>query len=136
MLIRALLHSVWFATLTAAFLLLASGGASAQYGNFKTSPNLTQDDIEILRKVVREDLTGKPKGTTLPWSSPKSRNSGTVTLLNQFPSQGRDCRRVRYLIEPGSSQPAAVKSTTYVLTSCRLPDGSWKQDNQAKPDKS
>jgi surface antigen len=134
--VRALPHSLRFALFAAVLCVLAPVGAVAQYGNFKTSPDLTDKDIAILRKLVREDLTGKPKGTTLSWRNPTSQNSGTVTLLDQFASQGRDCRRVRYLIRPGSSQPAAVKSATYVLTTCRMPDGSWKQDNQAKPDRS
>jgi surface antigen len=121
--------------LAASVLLLAPTSAWAQYGNFKTAPNLTSEDIEMVRKLVREDLTGKPAGTTLPWQNPASHNSGTVTLIKQFPSQGRDCRRVKYAIKPGAGQPASVMPASYVLTTCRLPDGTWKQDNQAKPDK-
>jgi surface antigen len=116
-------------------LLLAPASAVAQYGNFQTAPNLTREDIEIVRKVVRKDLAGKPKGTTLPWRNAASQNSGSVTLLSEFPSQGRDCRRVRYAIKPGAGQPASVAPATYVMTTCRMLDGSWKTDNQAKPDK-
>jgi surface antigen len=123
------------AAIAATMLLLAPVGAMAQYGDFQTSPNLTHKDIKIVRKLVREDLTGKPKGTTLSWGNPNSQNSGTVTLLAEFPSQGRDCRRVRYVIKPGAKQPPSVQPATYVLTSCHLPDGTWKLDNQARPDK-
>jgi surface antigen len=132
--ISVLSQSVWSAGLTAAILLLAPG-AFAQIGQFSNTPNLTDKDFQIVQKLVRENLTGKPKGTTLAWSNPASKNSGTVTLLDQFPSQGRDCQRVRYVIKPGPDQPAPVQTTSYVRTNCHMPDGSWKQDSHAQPDK-
>lgn len=123
-------------TMVTASFLLQPPPAAAQYGKaFRNSPKLSSQDVAIIRKVVREDLTGKPKGTTLPWSNPESKNSGTVTLLDRFDSSGRDCRRVRYVIKPGPKQPAGVITGSYVLTSCRLADGSWKLDNSAQPDK-
>ena len=120
----------------AALTLLAPIEGRAQLGaTFKALPKLSDSDLTIIRKIVREDLTGKPNGTTLPWANPQSTNSGTVTLLDRFPSQGRDCRRVKYFIQPGPSQPPSVISGSYVLTSCRLADGSWKLDNGARRDK-
>ena len=119
--------------LMAAALPLTPMEASAQYGRaFRTAPALTRTDIAIIRKLVRQEFTGKPNGTTLSWNNPESENSGTVTLLDSFESQGRDCRRVRYLVNPGPRQRASVRSASYVLTSCRLPDGTWQIDNQAK----
>jgi surface antigen len=119
--------------MAAALPVLAPIEASAQYGRTsRTAPKLTSADIAIVRKLVRQDLTGKPKGTTLSWSNPESENSGTVTLFDSFESRGRDCRRVRYLINPGSRQPASVRPASYVLTNCRLPDGTWQIDKQAK----
>lgn len=124
------------ATMIAGALLpLWPVGASAQYGRtFRTTVKLTSTDLAIIRKIVREDFTTAPNGTTTPWSNPESRNSGQLTLLARFQSQGRDCRRVKYLVVPGPSQPPSVISATYVLTSCRLADGAWKLDNNAKPD--
>lgn len=119
-----------------AILMFVASDAHAQMGaGFRTSATLTGSDIAMIRKLVREDLAGKPKGTTLPWKNPQSQNSGTVTLLDRFPSTGRDCLRVRYVVNPGPNQPASDQPSTYVITSCKLPDGTWKQDNSAKPDK-
>lgn len=121
--------------LVTASVLLAPP-AAAQYGKaFRNSPKLSSQDIAIIRKVVREDLTGKPKGTTLPWSNSESENSGTVTLLDRFDSAGRDCRKVHYVVKPGPKQPAGAITGSYVLTSCRSADGTWKLDNSARPDK-
>lgn len=114
--------------------LIAPPQAFAQYGKaFRNSPKLTKSDITIVRKLVREDLTGKSKGTTLSWNNAASGNSGTVTLLADFRSQGRDCRRVGYVVKSAPRQ-AAASSSTYELTSCHLPDGTWKIDSAAKPD--
>src|SRR5579883_2955144 len=108
-------------------LLLEPTAGFAQYGRaFRTAPKLTSTDIAIVRKLVRQELTGKPNGTTLSWHNPESENSGTVTLIDNFASRGRDCRRVRYLVNPGPKQ--AARSAAYVLTSCRLPDGTWQID--------
>jgi len=123
--------------LTAAALLLEPAQGLAQFGiGMWNAPKLSSSDLVIIRKLARHDLTGKPNGTALPWSNPDSGNSGTVTLVNSFPSQGRECRRVRYLIKPGPQQASFAQTTTYVLTNCRLADGTWKIDQDAQPDAS
>jgi len=131
---QALSRCVPFVMIAATALSLVPAATLAQYGTaFRNAPHLTSKDIEIIRKIVRVDLEGQPNGTTLPWKNPESQRYGTVTLLDRFPSQGRDCRKVRYVINPG---PTADIRTTYVLTSCRYADGTWKVDNAAKSDKS
>ena len=120
----------------AALLLLCPTGAVAQYGRpLNSMVKLSDSDLAIVRKIVREDFSDKPKGTTVPWRNPESQNSGAVTLLDRFPSKGRDCRRVRYLVKPGPTQPAETIEGSYVLTTCRLADGTWKLDNDARRDK-
>jgi len=120
----------------AAALLLAATASHAQFGQgFWTSANLTKSDIKVIRKIVRGELAGKPNGTTLPWKNPDSGNSGKVTLLNSFPSKGRACEKVQYYIDPGPNQPASAQPSTYVITSCKLANGTWQQDNAAQPDK-
>jgi len=128
--------TLWLLAVTLfAFTPLAVPPAAAQLGtNFRNAPKLTKADVAMVRKLVREELTGKPNGTTLNWNNPASGNSGSVTLLATFPSSGRDCRRVRYVVHPASSQISAADTNTYVLTNCRLADGSWKLDGGAKPD--
>lgn len=120
-----------------ALLLGLPIGASAQYGRtFHTMVKLSDSDLAIIRKIVREDFSAKPIGTTMPWSNPESQNSGTVTLLDRFPSKGRDCRRVRYVVKPGPTQPTTAIGGNYVLTTCREADGSWKLDREAQRDAS
>jgi 17 kDa outer membrane surface antigen len=133
--VRRLVSLRWAAAAALALLLPASAPAVAQYGRtLHSMVKLTDTDLAIVRKIVREDLTDKPNGTTIPWKNPESQNSGTVTLLDRFPSQGRDCRRVKYLVKPGPTQPADVIPADYVSTTCHLADGSWKLDNSARRD--
>ena len=128
---------VLFGVVSGALLLPSPNGAFAQYGRtFHTMVKLSESDLAIIRKIVREDFSTKPIGTTMPWSNPESQNSGTVTLLDRFPSKGRDCRRVRYVVKPGPTQPTKVIGANYVLTSCRQADGSWKLDREAQRDAS
>jgi surface antigen len=123
--------------LATAVLLAAPTSGFGQYGTtFRTSPKLTSADIEMIQTLVRQDLTGKPNGTTLSWSNPQSENSGTVTLIDTFISRGRDCRRVRYEVKPGPNQASYAEQSSYVLTNCRLSDGTWQTDSEATPDAS
>jgi hypothetical protein len=39
---------------------------------------------------------------------------------------------VQYVVKPGPNDEADVNS--YVLTNCRLPNGKWRLDSEAKPD--
>jgi surface antigen len=118
-------------------LLILSQDASAQLGRpqFRSMPKLTETDLTMARKLVREDLATRPTGTTLSWSNPESSNSGTVTLVARFVSRGRDCLRVRYNISPGVKATADEKPNSYILNNCRSADGSWHLDSGARPDK-
>lgn len=119
--------------LTIALLALPPDGI-AQLGKAMWSfPKLSSTDLAMIRKIVREDFTTSPKGTMKSWNNPESTNSGTVTLLDRFTSIGRDCRRVQYFIKPGPKQPNNVIQGSYVMTSCHMPDGSWKIDDSARP---
>jgi surface antigen len=120
----------------AAVLLLATPAAAfAQYGTtFRNTPMLSKSDVATIRTLVSEKLATQPIGTTMAWSNPETENSGTVTLLDRFTSEGRNCRRIRYQMNPGPKQPSNVKTTAYAMTSCQLPDGTWKFDNQATAD--
>jgi surface antigen len=125
-------HPTLFLIVTAAFLLIPVVGL-AQFGQvFRSTPTLTDSDIAMVRPLVREGLTGKPVGTVLAWNNPESQNSGTVKLLKTFKSQGRECRRVQYVVKPG--RQAAAEAQSYVLTNCRSSDGTWQLDQQARPD--
>jgi len=121
--------------IAAAFLLAMPALAFAQFGTtFRNTPMLSKSDVAIIRTLVNEKLATQPVGTTMAWSTPETENSGTVTLLDRFTSEGRNCRRIRYETKPGPNQPSNVRTTAYAMTSCQQPDGTWKGDEQATAD--
>lgn len=128
--------SIRFAPALVLALLLQTQSGVAQLGKpqFRSMPKLTQSDLGILRKLVREDLATKPIATTLAWNNAESSNSGTVTLVDRFVSSGRNCLRVKYEILPGVKATQSEKPNTYLLNNCRSADGSWHVDSSARPD--
>jgi hypothetical protein len=55
------------------------------------------------------------------WSNPKTKSSGTSTILRIFRSGGMDCHLVSHHILAGRPP-----SRDYRLTWCRTPTGEWK----------
>ena len=80
---------------------------------------LTHGDIERLEAVL-SDLHGKPIGTASSWNNPKSRNSGTVRLLERMTYNGQACEALQYDFQN------AYRHERHVIASCLQPNGTWK----------
>ncbi len=83
-------------------------------------PPLTPEDIEIINHTARDKMQGQPQGTVLEWENPKSRQSGSVTLLRVFEREGRACRELRHHIKVRQGVPWEVD-----VTICQDEDGEW-----------
>ncbi len=99
--------------------LLPLGSTNARWVD--VFPELTAEDIEIIKETARVEMGDKPKGTTLEWDNPKSGNSGSVTLLKRFSVEGRECRKLQHVLNI-----VRAESFNYKVTICRQPDDSWK----------
>lgn len=84
-------------------------------------PELTTEDVEIIKHKARVEMGDKPEGTMLEWDNPKSGNTGSVTLLKRFSAEGRECRALRHVLNV-----VRAESFHYKLTICLQPDGTWK----------
>jgi surface antigen len=84
-------------------------------------PELAKEDTDLIQQAAREQMTGKPVGTTLKWSNSKTGNAGTVTLLENFEHEGRKCRTNKHIITQQARGPK-----TYVISICQNPDGTWQ----------
>jgi surface antigen len=104
---------------------LASPAALAQWlgPGFESNVTLTQQDLDMMRQTVNQQIHGKPVGTTASWSNPDSKNSGTIKLLKKFTARNMRCEEIGYTLVTTAS---AVSPEHYVLDSCLQPDGSWK----------
>jgi surface antigen len=106
--------------------LLTGAVAQAQgtgVSRWYPSNPLTTEDREIISRTAQEQIHGKPPNTVATWTNPANGRTGTIKLLSKSTRQGMPCERIEYrTVEAQSGQ----QQGRYVLTSCRLPDGSWK----------
>src|SRR5436190_23377166 len=71
-------------------------------------------------EVVLSELHGKPIGTNASWDNPKSRNSGSVRLLERMTYDRQDCEVLQYDLQN------ADRHERHVFASCLQPDRTWK----------
>lgn len=90
---------------------------------FESNITLTQQDLDLIRQTVNQEIHGKPVGTTASWSDPSSKNSGTIKLLKKFPARNMHCEEIGYTLMTTARN---VSPEHYTLDSCLQPDGSWK----------
>jgi surface antigen len=104
---------------------LASPAAEGQLLGlgFESNSTLTQQDLDMIRQTVNQQIHGKPVGATATWSNPSSQNSGTMKLLKKFPARNMRCEEIGYTL---MTSAMAVSPEHYTLDSCLQPDGSWK----------
>ncbi len=76
--------------------LCLAGDVLAQAGWRDMLPRLTEEDVDIVARTVRQELTGKPEGTVLEWRNDDSGNHGTVELVRRFDGAEGECRVVRH----------------------------------------
>jgi surface antigen len=117
--------SVPIKALVMAITGLASPAAEAQLLGlgFESNISLTQQDLDMIRQTVNQQIHGKPVGATASWSNPSSQNSGTIRLLKKFTARNMHCEEIGYIL---TTTAMAVSPEHYTLDSCLQPDGSWK----------
>jgi surface antigen len=99
--------------------------AQAQFLGPATEFNvaLRKQDLDIIHHTVNEQVHGKPVGTTVKWSNPKSHNSGKIALVRKFMRNGQRCETLDYRL---INKRKAVGPQHYRLSSCLQPDGQWR----------
>ena len=119
---------------------IGGGVAGAQFGNGKgklvttalgallgagigheVGASLDRADMSYYQKTQQNALETAQPGQPLPWSNPKSGNSGTVTAAAPYKGDnGQYCREFTNKINVGG------QTQTGYGTACRQPDGSWQ----------
>jgi surface antigen len=108
------------------FAALATGlPAPAQFlgPGFRTSIELTKQDLEIMRRTVNSQVRGQAVGAAAKWTNPASGNSGTVRLVRKFMRNGQQCESLEYTL---STTRRPVRPEHHTLSSCLQPDGQWR----------
>ena len=96
---------------------LIAGSAQAQlFPTWETHIVLSQQDLDMIRGTVTNQIHGKPVGTTASWSNPASGNSGLIKLGKKLARQNQQCEEIEYLVRSGGTP---VYTEQYHFTSCR-----------------
>jgi hypothetical protein len=94
--------------------LLIAGAAQAQLlPTWETSITLTQQDLDMIRNTVTNQIHGKPVGTTASWSNPASGNSGFIKLGKKLARKNSNARKsnIRCARAARRSTPSTIISS-------------------------
>jgi surface antigen len=84
---------------------------------------LTQQDLDMIRGAVTQQVHSKPVRTTATWSNPASGNSGSVRPVKKLVRKTQQCEELEYTVRSGGPP---IYTEHYHFTSCLQPDGTWK----------
>jgi surface antigen len=118
-----LARCLWGALIACVFL---SAAAQAQVNPFRGSGSrgLSPEDNQLLFQSIARLNAAEPSqvGRSEAWSNPRTRNSGTSTILRVFHSGGMVCHQLQHSIVIAGHSPAH----DYRLTWCLTATGEWK----------
>jgi len=104
--------------------LMIAGAAQAQLlPTWETHITLTQQDLDMIRGAVTNQVHGKAVGTTASWTNPASGNSGSIRLVKKLARKNQQCEDIEYTVRSGGTP---VYTEHYHFTSCLQPDGTCK----------
>jgi len=102
---------------------LAASAQAQLLPTWETHVTLSQQDLDMIRGAVTNEVHGKSVGTTASWSNPASGNSGSIRLVKKLTRQSPHCEDIEYLVRSGGTP---VYTEHYHFISCLQPDGAWK----------
>jgi surface antigen len=107
----------------AASLMIAAASQAQLLPTWETHIVLSQQDLDMIHRIVTNQIHGKPAGTMASWSNPASGNSGSVKLVKKLVHNSQQCEAIEYMVRSGGRP---VYTEHYHFTSCLQPDGTWK----------
>lgn len=85
-------------------------------------------DMPIIAEAVNAALEYQRTGATVPWSSARTGNTGTITVLRTFFRGGTPCREYQRTVERGGAVVDTVNGV-----GCRANDGVWNLQEGGGP---
>lgn len=107
-----------------AALVLVSGSVHSQINPFPDHFQLTEGDLDRLRRTVNQVLEAKDTqpGKTAFWKNVTSGSSGSVEVLQVSRRNGQPCKRLRYVFKIAKMKDPQ----SFVIDYCLIEDGTWK----------
>jgi surface antigen len=106
-----------------AALMIAAPAQAQLLPTWETHVTLTQQDLDMIRGAVTNQVHGKPLGTTAIWTNQASGNSGSIKLVKKLARKNQQCEDIEYTVRSGGTP---VYTEHYHFISCLQPDGTWK----------
>jgi surface antigen len=104
-------------------LMIAAPAQAQLLPTWETHITLTQQDLDMIRGAVTDQVHGKPVGTTATWANQASGNSGSIKLVKKLARKNQQCEDIEYTVRSGGRP---VYTEHYHFISCLQPDGTWK----------
>ena len=104
-------------------IMIAAAAQAQLLPTWETHITLTQQDLDMIRGAVTDQVHGKPQGTAASWNNPASGNSGSIRLVKKLTRKNQQCEEIEYTVR---SKGPPVYTEHYHFTSCLQPDGTWK----------
>ena len=109
--------------LVLAFLIAVPAQAQMLGPSWESNISLKQGDLDMIHRIVAEQIHGKAVGATASWRNPEFRQCRQRHARQEVPVSKPAVRaaRVHAALDEG-----AVRPEHYMFNSCLQPDGSWK----------
>ena len=104
-------------------IMIAAAAQAQLLPTWETHITLTQQDLDMIRGAVTDQVHGKPQGTTASWNNSASGNSGSIRLVKKLTRKNQQCEEIEYTVR---SKGPPVYTEHYHFTSCLQADGTWK----------
>ncbi|NIN34720.1 MAG: hypothetical protein GWO08_03680 [Gammaproteobacteria bacterium] len=91
-----------------------SGSLTGKSGEF------TDEDTKVAMQTL-ETLVTQPLGTSMNWNNPARKTGGTLTLLDTYVSDGKDCVKIE-----SKSTKQGKQFDPQQLNLCKQEDNTWK----------
>jgi surface antigen len=83
---------------------LVTASAHAQLlPTWETHITLAEQDLDMIRGAVTNQVHGKPVGTNTAWSNPASGNAGSIKLLKKLHRVNQQCEEIEYTVRSGGT---------------------------------
>lgn len=100
----------------------------SHYFDEESDKSFGKADRAFIVKAVREVLDYGQPGTQTGWINPDNGHWGTLTVVRDFPKEGKvRCRDI------AESVTIAGETRTSVVTACQKPDSAWRIEHWTSP---
>jgi surface antigen len=108
------------ATAIVAIVTPASAQLVSPFGKTASNTGLSREDLNLMRKAMRDALNEYRPGASTTWTSKSSGRAGKATVVQVFDQKGMKCAQLTHEFTKGPGN-------TYSAPMCKdSMDGSWK----------